>query len=55
LRTLIVDSSIPPPVNDHRCLRCSLRPGCEPGMPTAVAAKLFQARPADLILDGDYP
>jgi CRISPR-associated exonuclease Cas4 len=45
LRTLILSGTIPQPVNDRRCRRCSLRPGCEPAMPTAVAATLFSPRP----------
>lgn len=54
LRALLAEGTVPPGVNDHRCRRCSLRPGCEPGMPTAIALTLFQPRNADLTLDGDH-
>jgi CRISPR-associated exonuclease Cas4 len=53
LQTLLVEGVLPPAVNDNRCQRCSLRPGCEPSMPTMVAGTLFRPRPADLTLDGD--
>lgn len=54
LRALLTEGRLPPPVNDHRCRRCSLRSGCEPGLPTTVTPHLFQPRPADLTLDGDH-
>lgn len=54
LRVLLADGTVPPAVNDQRCRRCSLRPGCEPAMPTAIAPTLFQPRTADLTLDGDH-
>jgi CRISPR-associated exonuclease Cas4 len=44
MRQLIIDSVLPPPVNDSRCRRCSLVEGCQP----AVAARgrsLFTPRP----------
>lgn len=44
VRELIVGATVPPPVNDRRCRRCSLRPGCEPAAPALVAADLFRAR-----------
>jgi CRISPR-associated exonuclease Cas4 len=37
LRALLAQGTVPTPVHDQRCQRCSLRPGCEPGMPTAIA------------------
>jgi CRISPR-associated exonuclease Cas4 len=48
IRDTIVSGLIPPPVRDQRCVRCSLRPGCEPGMPTANRQHLFLARAPDL-------
>lgn len=53
LRTLLAEGVLPPAVNDRRCGRCSLRPGCEPAMPTVVAPALFHARPADLTIGDD--
>ena len=44
LRTLMADGTLPPPVNDARCRRCSLRPGCEPGAPAMVSQDLFRPR-----------
>lgn len=44
MRALIADEKLPPPVNDARCRRCSLRPGCEPAAPVAVCAGLFHPR-----------
>ncbi len=44
LRSLIAEGILPPPVNDARCRRCSLRPGCEPSAPTAVSETLFNPR-----------
>jgi CRISPR-associated exonuclease Cas4 len=53
LRELLTKGVLPPPVQDQRCRRCSLRPGCEPTMPTTVAPILFQPRVPDLRLDND--
>lgn len=47
MRELLVAGTVPPPVNDHRCRRCSLRPGCEPEMPIVSARSLFIPRPVD--------
>lgn len=47
VRELLSTGLLPPPVNDHRCHRCSLRPGCEPGMPTITANSLFLPRNVD--------
>jgi CRISPR-associated exonuclease Cas4 len=44
LRILIAEGTVPPPVNDTRCPRCSLRPGCEPAAPVVVAESLFRPR-----------
>lgn len=44
LRTLMAEGTLPPPVNDARCRRCSLRPGCEPAAPTAISTSLFRPR-----------
>ncbi|WP_220140008.1 CRISPR-associated protein Cas4 [Nocardia huaxiensis] len=39
----------PPPVNDHRCKRCSLRPGCMPEISSSGEIDLFTPRrPRDL-------
>ena len=46
LRTLMAEGILPPPVNDARCRRCSLRPGCEPAAPTAISGTLFSPRQA---------
>jgi CRISPR-associated exonuclease Cas4 len=53
IRALISAGSLPPPVHDQRCRRCSLRPGCEPGMPTTVAVALYQPRMPDLAIGSD--
>lgn len=52
LRIMLADGSLPPGVNDHRCTRCSLRPGCEPSMPTMIASTLFTPRSVDLTIGG---
>ncbi len=44
LRTLMAEGSLPPPVNDKRCRRCSLRPGCEPAAPAVISESLFWPR-----------
>ena len=44
LRTLIEEGTLPPPVNDRRCRRCSLRPGCEPAAPVVISESLFSPR-----------
>jgi CRISPR-associated exonuclease Cas4 len=44
LRRLMIEGTLPPPVNDARCRRCSLRPGCEPAAPAAVTQSLFTLR-----------
>ena len=47
-RALMAEATLPAPVNDSRCRRCSLRPGCEPGAPRRVSQGLFHPRePAD--------
>lgn len=48
LRRLLDDGALPPPVLDHRCGRCSLRPGCLPEAPRGPM-ELFTARP-----EGDW-
>jgi CRISPR-associated exonuclease Cas4 len=49
IRDTITSGVLPSPVRDRRCVRCSLRPGCEPAMPTVNRPRLFQARTPDLI------
>ena len=44
LRTLLAEDTLPPPVNDTRCRRCSLRPGCEPAAPAVISEGLFRPR-----------
>lgn len=44
LRILMDEGSLPAPVNDTRCRRCSLQPGCEPAAPVVVAENLFRPR-----------
>jgi CRISPR-associated exonuclease Cas4 len=44
LRALITEGTLPPPVNDARCRRCSLRPGCEPAAPAVTSGDLFRPR-----------
>jgi CRISPR-associated exonuclease Cas4 len=44
LRELLDHGELPPPVNDRRCLRCSLRPGCLPEIPAHITG-LFDPRP----------
>jgi CRISPR-associated exonuclease Cas4 len=44
LRTLMAEETLPPPVNDTRCRRCSLRPGCEPAAPAVISDSLFRPR-----------
>lgn len=48
IRATITTGVMPPPVHDRRCVRCSLRPGCEPGMPTTTRPTLFRPRTPDL-------
>ncbi|HEU0089704.1 MAG TPA: CRISPR-associated protein Cas4 [Pseudonocardiaceae bacterium] len=43
-RALLAEGTLPPPVNDRRCRRCSLRPGCEPAAPAVIAEGLFSPR-----------
>jgi len=46
MRALIDTLSVPPPILDSRCRRCSLRAGCLPeGVSPAVEAALFTPRP----------
>lgn len=45
LRILMAEGRLPPPVNDTRCRRCSLRPGCEPAAPVVISKSLFSRRP----------
>lgn len=45
LRHALSQYELPPPVNDRRCDRCSLRPGCVPDLPRR-SVDLF--RPRDL-------
>lgn len=44
VRALLDRGDLPPAVNDQRCRRCSLRPGCMPDGPTG-RADLFLPRP----------
>jgi len=44
LRSLMAEGTMPPPVNDTRCRRCSLRPGCEPAAPAVISESLFDPR-----------
>lgn len=44
LRNLMAEGTLPPPVNDKRCRRCSLRPGCEPAAPAVLFEDLFSPR-----------
>ncbi|SES36470.1 CRISPR-associated protein Cas4 [Actinokineospora terrae] len=44
LRALLDAAELPAPVNDRRCRRCSLRPGCLPDAP-AHPTDLFTPRP----------
>jgi CRISPR-associated exonuclease Cas4 len=43
VRALLATGALPPPVNDRRCRRCSLREGCMPDAPSST--DLFQPRP----------
>jgi CRISPR-associated exonuclease Cas4 len=45
VRATLASGQLPPPVNDTRCRRCSLRPGCLPDSPAAVRHTLFTPRP----------
>jgi CRISPR-associated exonuclease Cas4 len=45
LRVQIHQPGLPPPVNDQRCTRCSLRPGCLPETARHSVADLFTPRP----------
>jgi CRISPR-associated exonuclease Cas4 len=44
MRILLTNGELPPPVNDSRCRRCSLRPGCLPDSPSHVLTGLFTVR-----------
>ncbi|MGX7828958.1 CRISPR-associated protein Cas4 [Actinokineospora sp. 24-640] len=44
LRAALQNPRLPPAVNDRRCRRCSLEPGCVPTLPT-TPADLFSPRP----------
>ncbi|MEV0027941.1 CRISPR-associated protein Cas4 [Nocardia sp. NPDC050793] len=44
LRRGILGSAVPMPVNDRRCVRCSLRPGCIPETRPQRAVDLFAPR-----------
>jgi CRISPR-associated exonuclease Cas4 len=43
VRKLLASDSLPAPVNDRRCARCSLRDGCMPDVP--AGRDLFHPRP----------
>ncbi|WP_053723316.1 CRISPR-associated protein Cas4 [Saccharothrix sp. NRRL B-16348] len=45
VRALLDSGTLPPPVNDTRCVRCSLKPGCLPDTPRAPHPDLFTPRP----------
>jgi len=45
LRRTIAEHTLPPPVNDSRCKRCSLRPGCLPETVRRRSIDLFTPRP----------
>lgn len=46
VRELLENSEhLPPPVNDKRCRRCSLQPGCLPDAPSRELEGLFTPRP----------
>jgi CRISPR-associated exonuclease Cas4 len=45
MRQLIVTATLPPPVNDARCRRCSLIDGCQPAV-TPSTRPLYTPRPA---------
>jgi CRISPR-associated exonuclease Cas4 len=45
IRDLLEAELLPKPVNDKRCNRCSLRPGCLPDVPPSTMSTLFTARP----------
>lgn len=44
VRRLLDRSTVPQPVHDARCRRCSLSPGCIPEAPTQVTQSLFEPR-----------
>lgn len=44
IRNLMDRGSLPPPVNDSRCRRCSLKPACLPDVTFPSAADLFRPR-----------
>ncbi|GAB3474561.1 CRISPR-associated protein Cas4 [Amycolatopsis cihanbeyliensis] len=44
IRTLLDQHTLPPPVHDARCRRCSLSPGCLPDAPSATRARLCTPR-----------
>lgn len=45
LRARVNEPELPPPVNDHRCTRCSLQPGCLPETARRSVPDLFTPRP----------
>ena len=45
VRDLLERAELPAPVQDSRCRRCSLRPGCLPEAPMTSVADLFVPRP----------
>lgn len=45
LRSLIANAELPVPVNDRRCVRCSLRPGRVPETAGRLTIDLFHPRP----------
>ncbi|HKS48294.1 MAG TPA: CRISPR-associated protein Cas4 [Amycolatopsis sp.] len=44
VRELLEEQHLPKAVNDARCRRCSLRPGCLPEAPSVAPAQLFMPR-----------
>ncbi|MGV9823745.1 CRISPR-associated protein Cas4 [Nocardia xishanensis] len=50
LRRAVLEGTVPKPVNDRRCRRCSLRPGCIPETRPQRAVDLFTPRDS-----GDCP
>ncbi|WAL63768.1 CRISPR-associated protein Cas4 [Amycolatopsis cynarae] len=45
VRALLEGDRLPEPVNDKRCRRCSLQPGCLPEAPPAALTSLFVPKP----------
>lgn len=45
VRALLEHAQLPEPVNDSRCRRCSLAPGCLPDSATIPPQELYRARP----------